>query len=127
MKLLYKNIEIGCVDEVFESDGTWVGTFHAAANDIDDINVCGIRKFIAFCEEWNASQETNEPRNADEFNDYSHFIGDGLWEMNDGDVRWPISQSPNFLGAGEVSWTVETAGQTPSCAKSLTTTLPKES
>lgn len=111
MKLLYKDVAIGRLDEVFESDGTWFGTLIDSDADASSDVALRARQFIQFCESWNDSQASEVPRTADEFDAFCDVIGDGLWQVDDGYKRHSIKQAPNFLSEKEVSWTTETAGK----------------
>lgn len=111
MKLLFKDVTVGQIDEVFESDGTWFGTFVDGGFDCKNEVVIRAHEFIQFCESWNESQAGDNARTADEFNAFIDVIGDGLWQVVDGCRKIAIAQSPNFLSENEVSWTTETAGQ----------------
>jgi hypothetical protein len=105
MKLLFKDVTVAQIDDVFESDGTWFGTLVDSV--LDSKNEVAIRahQFIKFCVSWNESQAGENARIADEFNAFIDVVGDGLWQLDDGCKRIAIAQSPNFHSENEVSWT----------------------
>jgi hypothetical protein len=105
MKLIYRDLEVGCINDVFESDGTWYGTFIADLPQLSRKELQRVFEFVRFSEAWNTSQLTESPRAAHEFEAFRDVVSDGTWKVRNNDnLTFPITDAPNFLGGGEVSW-----------------------
>jgi hypothetical protein len=107
VELCYDGQVIGRISDVFFSDETWFGSFHASPEGGENKLVERITRFIDFCQDWNYRVESNpnDPPDASEFEKYSDVLKSGLWcvKSPQGNV-WQITEAPVFSRNGEVSW-----------------------
>ena len=103
--LYYKNVVVGEIKNVFESDGVWHGAFETAqANDQSEIGK-RVTEYLCFCQTWNEAARVGNA-DATEFKLFEDIIRDGVWfaQSSENKQKMVIKDAPVFFVGGEMSF-----------------------
>jgi hypothetical protein len=105
MELWFDSILLGCVSNVIQDDGTFSGTISFVAQEGASPVANELRKYVAFCEDWNERTRTqHDAPSVSEFDPFAAIVHSGKWFTRSGDVRSAVRDAPVFFRGDEVSW-----------------------
>jgi hypothetical protein len=105
--LLYANIVVGEVENVFEDQGTQFGDFQCSLPPDGDMTTKRLCKFIDFCKDWFERCGSEDGADASEFDQFRDIVSSGKWSIRQaaGDCS-SIKEAPMFHDGreGQISW-----------------------